>query len=295
MEADKAMVVARPQMPITSVADLEKIGELFERSGMFGCSKQGQGMVLAMSCHLGGMTPLEFRAKYHLIDGNPCMKAEAMLAEFSRIGGKYRVLARTDERAEVELTMAGQTQKFCLTWDEAKGEPFVWKTDKVTHKPTNELKTNWATSRTRMQMLWARVISDSIRVMAPQVNMGTYTPEEVQDFAPTVDVTPPSGEYTPPRAIKEPIGRKPKTPPATEPATTTPADSPATPPPVTVAAELVTDDPGMVPAGPAKGKPWADFDDEKLATYRASKHPSMTDAHRAAIDAVLVARKVVAK
>ncbi|MCE5310749.1 MAG: hypothetical protein LLG20_24175, partial [Acidobacteriales bacterium] len=181
MDNEKALtVVTRPTLPIGSIQDLQTIGELFEQSGMFGCNKRGQGLVLAMSCHLSGMTPLEFRARYHLIEGNPAMKAEAMLAEFSKLGGKYKVQARTADEAKIALEIAGQKQEFGLTWAEAQAEPFVWAWDKETKQKV--LKKNWATPRSRMQMLWARVVSDSVRVMCPQVNQGVYTPEEVADF-----------------------------------------------------------------------------------------------------------------
>jgi hypothetical protein len=35
-----------------------------------------------------------------------------------------------------------------------------------------------------MQMLWARVISDGVRTLAPEIVYGIYTPEETQDFEP---------------------------------------------------------------------------------------------------------------
>ena len=41
-----------------------------------------------------------------------------------------------------------------------------------------ELKAQWATNRGRMQMMAARVVSDGIRAIMPEVNEGRYTPEE---------------------------------------------------------------------------------------------------------------------
>ena len=43
-------------------------------------------------------------------------------------------------------------------------------------------KDNWATPRSRMQMLWARVVSDGVRTMAPEICSGIYTPEETADI-----------------------------------------------------------------------------------------------------------------
>jgi hypothetical protein len=45
----------------------------------------------------------------------------------------------------------------------------------------NKLKVNW--QRFPRQMLTARCISEAVRLLAPQIVSGIYTPEEVQDFS----------------------------------------------------------------------------------------------------------------
>jgi len=53
---------------------------------------------------------------------------------------------------------------------------------KIYKSKNDELKFNWSTPRKRKQMLWARLVSDVVRAIAPQVVKGIYTPEEVADF-----------------------------------------------------------------------------------------------------------------
>lgn len=168
----------RIQDPIVAV---EKLGTFFAQSGMFGCTKTQQGMVLAMTCLARRIDPLEAAATYHIMDMGGritvSMKYDAMMAKFRGKGGKQKVIARTPERAEVELAIDGDAQKFAFTWEEAQKEDFVW-SNKVDKSGNRLLKNTWATPRGRMQMLWARVVSDGIRTMAPEINFGTYTPEE---------------------------------------------------------------------------------------------------------------------
>lgn len=174
------------------IVGIEKLGKFFAESGMFGCTKTQQGMVLALTCMTRRMDPIEFRNTYHLIDGNVSMRADAMLAKFRERGGKHKVIARTPETASVELTNKdGEKHTFVFTWTDAQAEPFVWDKDR-------KVKKNYATPRARMQMLWARVVSDGVRTMAPEINFGTMTPEELDD---TPDAPAPNiinGNETPP-------------------------------------------------------------------------------------------------
>jgi hypothetical protein len=157
------------------LAAVEQLGNAIAQSAMFGCSNPSQGKVLAMACLVDGKSPIEIARKYHIIEGNLSKKADAMLAEFRERGGKQKMVCRTPEKAEIELAIDGEMQLFSLTWTEAQQEPFVF-----TKKRT--IKKNWATPRSRMQMLWARVVSDGVRVMCPEVVAGTCTPEEIADF-----------------------------------------------------------------------------------------------------------------
>lgn len=168
------------------------LGRSIAMSKMFGCESEEQGQIMALECIARKMPPMMIAEKYYLIHGKLSMKTEAMLADFRTVAkGMHRVISRTPDKAAIELiTSDRQSHVFELTWSEAKREPFVYegkesavieqinsgKTDKL------RLKAKYATDRSRMQMLWARLVSDSIRCIAPEVICGTYTPEEVSDF-----------------------------------------------------------------------------------------------------------------
>jgi hypothetical protein len=153
-------------------------GQVLARSRMFGCESAEQGQVFALAILCENMTPIEIAKKYHIIQGRLTKRADAMLAEFREAGGKHRVLERTSDVAEIELLKDGESNRFRFTFAEAQQEKFPFGKDGKT------LKDNWATPRGRMQMLWARVVSDGIRCVAPEVVAGTYTPEEMKDVLP---------------------------------------------------------------------------------------------------------------
>lgn len=163
------------------------LGNAIAKSGMFGCGSVEGGQVFAVECLHRNMPPLKLAERYHVIFGKLSMKAEAMLAGFEAEGGKYKVLSRTPDLVRVAFTINGQDHDLSLSWEDAQKEPFPYegkeeaivKTLLAGGKPT--LKPKYATPRSRMQMLWARLVSDSVRFLCPKVVSGVYTPEENED------------------------------------------------------------------------------------------------------------------
>lgn len=155
------------------LAAADQLGTWFHKSGMVGCSLDA-GRVLALACMSMKKSPFEIMQKYHIIDGKLSMRADAMLAEFNRLGGDHEILQRDEDRVAVRLTWNGKKSEFAFTWTEAEKEPF-------TKAKGGKVKDNYATPRARMQMLWARLVSDAVRAVCPQVNSGIYTPEENGD------------------------------------------------------------------------------------------------------------------
>lgn len=172
-------------------AFIDKLGDAIFKSGMFGCESAPQGRVLALECAARKAPPLMLAERYHLIKGKLSMKADAMLGDFiAKAGGRHRIVERSESRAAIELTRGGQSQAFELTWEQAQQEPFVYAgmesavCEKLAAGGNKglKLKAKYATPRGRMQMLWARVVSDGVRAMAPEIVAGCYTPEEISDF-----------------------------------------------------------------------------------------------------------------
>lgn len=205
-------------------AFVANFGRAIAQSKMFGCSNVEQGQVLAMACVCERSNPLAILRKYHLLGGRLTMRADAMLADFKAIGGDYVIVSRTPDKAAIEMKPSGRGKKpvmFEFTWQEAQIEDYVFTSDANQGRVTKRLpdgtvnpkalKDNWSTPRRRMQMLWARVVSDAVRAVAPEVNAGSYTPEElgggVEDDDRVIDVPSVPAPPPPAAAAEVPITR----------------------------------------------------------------------------------------
>lgn len=176
-----------------SVGALLKVGEAIAKSGiMRGCDTAEKGMMFAMTAQARGVDILSLAQRYEFISGRLSMPSKVMLAEFRSRGGDYEMLDRSGDVAAIKLIYKGRESVFRFTWDEAKGEPFIYngKESELLRfiQADNQkllaekLKPKYATPRARMQMLWARVVSDAVGTICPEVNIGVYTPEEIDDF-----------------------------------------------------------------------------------------------------------------
>lgn len=158
-------------------------------ASLVSCTEE-QGKAIAMTCLCENLTPVEFQRKYHVIQGKPAMKYDAMLAEFRmNHGGDYEMLQRTPEIAEIKLIDAKKREyTFKYTVDDAKASRWPWKDFRA---PEKGFKDNWATATDMRNMLWARLVSDSLRVVCPELVAGVYTEEELVDAIEGEIIEPP--------------------------------------------------------------------------------------------------------
>lgn len=170
---------------------VKQFGLSIAQSGTFGTTNNAQGEVLAMECLAARVTPFTLARRFNLIANKLAMKSEAMLTAFNERGGKHAEISSTPDVAEIEITLDGRTKRYSLTWEQCQQEPFVYegKEGDVVKKllagdtKSLTLKPKYSTPRARAQMMWARLVSDTIRKVMPSVICGTYTPEEIEDFA----------------------------------------------------------------------------------------------------------------
>lgn len=202
------------------LAAVREMGEAIAKSRLFGCESLEQGKVFAWECLARRCPPLSLTETYHVIDGRLSMRADAMLARFREVAGHHEIVERSPDRAAIRLYQEGVLRgEFSFTWQEAQAEGL--------ENGKSGIKTNWSTPRRRMQMLWARVCSDAVRAVAPEVCAGKYTPE---DFGRVADDDHEPADVTSPLVVDGQATVTPPTPPATPPAPTPPANPPPPPP-----------------------------------------------------------------
>lgn len=150
--------------------DIEKMGTAIAKSGLFGMKTPDQAVALMLIAQAEGMHPAIAARDYHVIQGRPALKADAMLARFQANGGKVNWDVYTDQEVKATFSHpAGGSITLSWTLEQAKRIGLAG-------------KDNW--KNYPRAMLRARVISEGIRTVYPGCVVGVYTPEEVQDFEP---------------------------------------------------------------------------------------------------------------
>ncbi len=202
-----ATKLAAGTLPIQSTADVFAFGDMLAKSNIFGIRNPADGVVIAATCVQEKISFLKFKETFHLINGVPAIKAEAMLGNLLSLGGEYEIIERSPDKVSVRFTYKKAVYVSTLTWEDASKEDYV-------KNSKGGLKDNWSTPRRRMQMMWARAVSDGVRTVCPLATRGSYTPEEVMDFPENQprDVTPPEEQAALPA---QPMPAAPPQPPLT--------------------------------------------------------------------------------
>lgn len=165
-----------------TIQDMTNMSVAFAKSGFFGYKNSSEAFTLMCLAQANGLHPAKAAERYHIIQGRPAMKADAMLAAFQESGGKVRWVKRTDKECTLHLEHP-QGGELDVTWTMARAQAAG-----LTGKQT------WKQYPT--QMLSARCVSEGVRALYPACLCGMYTPEEVSDFTPKGGSVPEFAEST---------------------------------------------------------------------------------------------------
>lgn len=153
---------------LVPVSDIERMAVAMAASKLFGMKTKEEAMSLMFLAQAEGLHPAIAARDYHIIQGRPALKADAMMARFQQAGGRVEWKQYDDACASARFTHPqGGSVEVEWTMERAREAGLAGK-DTWKKFPRN--------------MLRARVISEGIRTVFPGVAVGVYTPEEVQDF-----------------------------------------------------------------------------------------------------------------
>jgi hypothetical protein len=152
-----------------TVQDITNMSVAFAKSGLFGYKSSAEAFSLMMVAQANGIHPAKAVERYHIIQGRPAMKSEAMLAAFQEAGGSIRWITRTDKVCKLHLEHP-----------QGGNLDVEWTIERAT-KAGLTGKTTW--KQYPAAMLSARCVSEGVRALYPACLCGMYTPEEVSDFA----------------------------------------------------------------------------------------------------------------
>jgi hypothetical protein len=149
------------------------------KSGLFGVKTQDQALALMLLAQAEGLHPAIAARDYHLIDGRPALKADAMLARFMASSGRVEWHELTDAKVSATFSHpAGGSLK--IEWS-----------IEMAQRAGLATRDNW--KKYPRAMLRSRVVSEGIRSVCPGVITGVYTVDEVMDMgmapAPEADPT----------------------------------------------------------------------------------------------------------
>ena len=152
--------------------EMQGMADAIAKSGLFGMKDTNSVLALMAVAQAEGLHPATAARDYHIIQGKPALKADAMLARFQAAGGKVEWHKYTDQEVEGTFTHPnGGSLTLSWTLDQAQRIGLV--------KPGS----GW--QKFPRAMLRSRVVSEGIRTVYPGCVIGTYSPEEVADFEPT--------------------------------------------------------------------------------------------------------------
>lgn len=181
-DGNTAVVVRSGSMLPANLSEASQLAEDIAKSRLFGCKTREEAMGLMLLADAEGLHPAAAARDYHIIDGRPSLKADAMLARFQASGGKVEWLTRTDTEVSATFThdLGGS---LTITWNWERASRIQRKNKKLVDGD------NW--KNYPAQMLSARVISEGVRAVFPGITQGMYTPEEIMDFEPAPQQQPP--------------------------------------------------------------------------------------------------------
>jgi hypothetical protein len=161
---------------IVPFSEIENMGLVAAKSKLFGFKTPEEAMSIMLLCQAENLHPAVAMRDYHVIQGRPALKADAMLARFQAAGGRVEWKVYTDEQV-TGLFSHPQGGSLEVTWTISQAKSIG-----IANKD------NWRNYP--RAMLRARVLSEGIRAVYPGVVVGVYTPEEVQDFEPAKPAAP---------------------------------------------------------------------------------------------------------
>jgi len=170
-----AVVEFRPQSqavtPNFTMTDMERVALAIAKGGLFGSNDPNAVLTLCMLAQAEGQHPAVVFRDYHIINGKPAKKAEAMHRDFLAAGGRIEWHRCDDECADATFSHPhGGSMR--ITWDNARVQQA-------------QLGGNPMHKKYPRQMKRSRVISEGVRSVYPMATSGLYETGEVQDIIAT--------------------------------------------------------------------------------------------------------------
>lgn len=156
-----------PVVPAFTMADIKDVAAAIARGGLFGSNDPNAVLTLCLLAQAEGRHPAVVFRDYHIIQGRPAKKADAMLRDFIDAGGKVEWHTLSDEQADATFSHPGGGSAR-IDWTLKRAQTAGLATPMWKKYPR--------------QMLRSRVISEGVRTVYPGATSGLYEVNEVHDI-----------------------------------------------------------------------------------------------------------------
>lgn len=179
MNVNEIKKYSSSEISVNEFEQMKQFAKDFAESNLFGVKTPSQAMSLMAIAKAEGRPAALAARDYHIVLGRPTLKADAMLSRFQQAGGEIEWHTYTSDLADATFTCPkGKKLRLAWTIEDAKRANLV--------KPDS----GWI--KYPRAMLRARLISEAIRTVFPEVICGFYSSEELEGDADFIekDITP---------------------------------------------------------------------------------------------------------
>lgn len=164
-------------------AFIAAMSDLLHKSPITGLATPGDAAVLAWHCLANNIDPLEFSRRYHVVGGKLAMRADYMHAAFRAAGGRIEWIATGDDgqQATGDFYEHADAKPVRVSFSIEDARKLLGRSEKHKCDAVDVPNSGW--TKDRGAMLRARVISKGLRMVAPEVIAGVYTPEELETIS----------------------------------------------------------------------------------------------------------------
>ena len=154
-------------VPAFTMSHMQQVAMAIAKGGLFGSNDPNAILTLCMLAQAEGQHPAVVFRDYHIIQGKPAKKADAMLRDFVSAGGKVEWHKLDDTVADATFSHPGGGS-VRIDWTMQRAQQAQLATPMWRKYPR--------------QMLRSRVISEGVRTVYPGATSGLYEVGEVQDI-----------------------------------------------------------------------------------------------------------------
>ena len=157
---------------LVAYSEMEQMATAIAASGLFGMKDKNSVLALMAVAQAEGLHPATAARDFHIIQGRPALKADAMLARFQNAGGKVEWKDYKDDKVTGVFSHPNGGD-LAVTWT----------IEQATKIGLVKPGSGW--QKFPRAMLRSRCISEGIRSVFPGSVTGFYSPDEVENFEST--------------------------------------------------------------------------------------------------------------